>query len=70
MAGMIIDGLGRVRGITPRTLVHIDGNNTLVRKIDRERLSSFVKEALNGDHKSMNSRLSERLPRLNPHLVR
>ncbi|OGN13647.1 MAG: hypothetical protein A3J47_03060 [Candidatus Yanofskybacteria bacterium RIFCSPHIGHO2_02_FULL_43_22] len=69
VAGMIIEGLGRVKGITPRTIVHIDGNNAHVRKIDRERLSSFVTEVLNGEHKAMNRNLSARLPRLNPHLL-
>ena len=70
MAGMLIEGLGRVKGITPRTIVHIDGNNAHVKKIDRERLSSFIKEVLSGKHKATNRNLSERLPRLNSHLSR
>ena len=69
MAGMIVQGLGIVKGITPKTIIHIDGNSAHVRKVSKERFSSFVKEVLNGEHKEMNRRLSERLPRLNPHLI-
>lgn len=67
--GMFISRFGRVRGITKKTIIFINGNNAHVGDLSKEQVALFIRDTLKEDSKLPNKRLRERIRRLNPSLV-